>query len=509
MIDPIDTSYQQSIIYGPLRQTDLMLREPNRPQGITVDLPQQPEMPGSATDSTRQINRYRSAQEEPAQEDALPREPKELGKNPSRLLVVEPDAQTTRARFADPEAVEPQGLFAFEALKSDIPAAERSQSIRQEDAATVAASEPDRAVTFEFVSSDFSQERIENPTPEFASSKNRSQDIAAYLNRPADPSNFDHAVITSGRIDLLEARELDNPLPANDLETPIDNLDNPFREFTVEPYGPGEFAEFRVFEERGQPDPTERTGDNDFSERLTNNETTEAVAQFGRDQEALVNPQYQDTAVQQERAEFNARNEGQTLVPSEAQPQSSAERLPETVTVTTPPSNPLSGTNSNPNAVSVETATTGYRDLEAPEVRRPRVIQAILGTPENLAERIRVMDTLPLEADDIFGLDSFERAKLLGHPADIVNRLGTYAPDVGQTFYGAQMETIDKPREVQTQPTYELAPHQKVERNEEDAQEVRRDYEERVTYTYNEISTAQDFLNAVTPNVGTNFFFFA
>lgn len=42
-IEPIDShySFQQSLLLAPLRQTDHMVREPNRPQGITVDQPEE------------------------------------------------------------------------------------------------------------------------------------------------------------------------------------------------------------------------------------------------------------------------------------------------------------------------------------------------------------------------------------------------------------------------------------------------------------------------------------
>lgn len=518
-IEPLDPSYQQSLLFGPLRATAQQLREPNRPQGITVDPGQQPETSRDATGRTTDIVRRSRSSVVEEQTETLA-QPQRQGQT-SRLLIVD-NAASNRAdslTAADPQSSQTAGTenLAFRRTTapdaSDIAANSSRKSGQPTDfeRRTQLTPDPDTNAVFEFTRTDFDRPE----TVETNAQQDISENIGHNLERAVDPSNFDNVVITTGRIDRDEGRVQDNPIPTNELEQPIDDLDIPFNELSVEPLTPLAFAEYRVFEERARENPlTERDDDSDYGERPNNLEVIDQSVAFSEEQQRRTDPDLQDAAVRREREQALARElgrdqTGDVSLNAPAQAESTLnESSPDTQTTFEPPARPVTGMDVNPNPTGVETATTGFRDLEEPEARRPRIVSAILGTPENLIERIRVVNDLPVESDDIYGLDNFLRQDLLGIPPEAQLPLGSPAREEGERLINSIQELISRERAEDTNPGPD-GPEQTAERNEALSQEAERTHYEQVTFTYHEMLGAQDFLYRTDPNVGTNFYFFA
>lgn len=510
LIGPVDTSFQQSLVYAPLRQTEERLFDPDRPRGVTVDTLQQPEAPQEALKSRRDIMRHRLGVESEADSALAERSSGEPRQDASRLLFVEA-APLFQPRNLNQFAEKPSA--ADRLLQSNFGSTSEQTSTSERANENRAETPPQerRQSVFEFIRNDFAIELNDQRDPELAASRSLARDTSIALERPADPSNFDNFVVTVGKIERNEARVLGQPRSANDLETPIDDLDNPNRQFAVKPYSPAEFAEFRVFEERGQPNPTERTGDNDFSERPTNMDVINQVAEFANQQDQRLNPARQDASIQSDLAALDMRSRSaidSTQSARSASPTDSLPQLTETRTFAQAPANTTTGLNTNPNPFpGAETATTGFRDIVEPEARRPRIVQALLGTPENLLERARVVNQMPVRAEEASGLTPSKVSDMLGLVPASVPALGGYQREAGEVFDDAEPVSVKSSRELQTNPG-PVSAERSEELNQEHAEKIRRDYYERITFTYNEIARAQDFINSTEPRAGRSFYYF-
>ena len=483
---------------APSRGTDRLSQEPDRPQGVTVDPAPETmtsrDLFGRIRDDPRVLQIQRNARESSNEPESGRSDAQNLQPGTSQLVrLAQNSGEAVLPAQSSLSQVQDELNPASQSLEERLESGPSNEELNFQDVIQPSGLERNTLVnsrqtaSFEFVSSDFNAQ----PEAGDAAQLTESQESSIPLQRPFDPSNFNNFTETTAQIERTEALVLDQPRPANDLETPVDDLNNPNREFTVQPFSPAEFAEFRVFEERGTPDPRARTEDNDFSERPTRNEEIEQNTETFRDfQEQIGAPETnRDRAADQS---FLSSGSG-----SEATVNASAQTTERDRFIGS-----STGTIANPDDISSQTVTTGNRAESTEQTQRERLIDALIGRPDNAQEQIRLINERPLGAADTpsatgrFELDA--NREPLGQPQPL--------PESGRE---PQPITVDDSRAVQTNPPTPREADELEQLSEEVAQEETRRRDERVRESVQEALQARDFLFVNSQTVGTNFAFFA
>lgn len=445
------------------------MREPNRPRGVTVDRLPQANPSGSAIDSPPSVYRLKTAKTSATPDANTANVPLNFA-GASRLMLVEnipqenknvspskPATQRALDDFVEKPSPADRLLAGF--APADKPQTTQETQPQNTDNSSQLVPQSRRNTVHEFIASDFAESNTQERNPQTASALSRSYSMRVGLDQPVSPNNFDNVVYTVGYIEFAQSR--------TDVETLKLHATDNFQPTRINPLE----AFNKAVKEQGEDD---------------RSQTQFLVAQ----QNLALNPQVAPVKIED-------KQPLQTTAPSST---------PQTQTVMTVPVNTLSGMNSNPNGIGTETATTGFRDIEPQQARRPRIVQAIMGTPENLIEKVRVFNEMPLKRDEVSSNRGFPRSDLLNVPVNTVNPLGFTERKQGQDFYSAQPIAVNSTREMQTNPA-PAGPEEINVQNIDNAEQIKNSYFDRVTFTYNELVGANDFWNMHSQKSGLNFYY--